>query len=121
MSSIFVQSLEIILIRGDIFIMKELFGLRLKALRERENLTQKQLAEKLDVVKASVSAYETGGVHPSLEILIKICNILDVSADYLLGLSDSKKFQFSHLSNEQVEIILRIINQFEQLHSLEDN
>ena len=49
-------------------------------------------------------------------MLIKICQYFNVSADYLLGLSDMKEFQISHLNDEQVEIILNIIRQFEQIN-----
>ena len=95
----------------------ELFGLRLKTLRVQKDLTQNQFAKKLEITRSSVSYYEKNAIYPSIEILIKICQYFDVSADFLLGLSDTKDFQFSHLTDEQVEIILKTINQFEQLNS----
>ena len=95
--------------------MIELFGTRLKTIRLRKNLNQNQLAKKLDITRSSVSCYERGGIYPSLETLIKICKLFDVSADFLLGLSETEEFKMSHLSDEQVNIILNIINQFEQI------
>ncbi len=94
----------------------ELFGIRLKTLRLRKELTQNQLAKKLDITRSSVSYYEKGAIYPSVEILIKICQYFNVSADFLLGLSDMKEFQISHLADEQVEILLNLIHQFEQLN-----
>ena len=96
----------------------ELFGLRLKTLRQEKGLTQQQLAERLNVVKASVSGYEQNAIHPSAEMLIQICKFFDVSADYLLGLSDTREFKMSPLTDEQITIILGTINQFERLNDL---
>ena len=94
----------------------ELFGLRLKTLRVQKGLTQNQLAEKLDITRSAVSYYEKNATYPSIDILMKICRYFDVSADFLLGLSETKDFQISHLTDEQVQIILNIIHQFEQIN-----
>jgi len=90
----------------------ELFGLRLKALRLNKNLTQEQLGDKLGIVGGSVSGYEKGTIYPSVEVLIEICKYFDVSANYMLGLSNSMDFELSPLSDEQIAIILSIIDQF---------
>jgi transcriptional regulator with XRE-family HTH domain len=95
----------------------ELFGLRLKSVRTAKGFTQKQLAEKLEVVKASVSSYEQNTNSPSLETFIKLCKIFDVSADFLLGLSDNMEVEMSHLTDEQVSLIMNLINQFERLNN----
>ena len=50
--------------------------------------TQKQLAEKLNVDNSNISKWKKGENIPSLEIFYELCKILDVSADYLLGLDD---------------------------------
>lgn len=52
-------------------------------------IKQTELAEKIGVSKQCVSDYKSGKSVPSLETLYLICKVLDVSADYLLGLSDS--------------------------------
>ncbi len=51
-------------------------------------ITQVQLAEKLDISRQAITNLKIGTSLPSLELLYKICKVLDVSADYLLGLSD---------------------------------
>ena len=96
----------------------ELLGLRLKTLRQEKGLTQQQLAEKLNVVKASVSGYEQSSIHPSAEVLIQICKYFNVSADYLLGLSDTVEFKMSPLTDEQITILMGTINQFERLNNI---
>lgn len=60
------------------------FGTTLKELRQRAGLTQKQLADKLWLSKATVSYYEQSLRYPSPEILIKLSKIFHVSSDYLL-------------------------------------
>ena len=46
------------------------FGERLRDLRHEKHMTQKQLADKLDLVKGTISAYEQGKKYPSIEVLI---------------------------------------------------
>lgn len=57
----------------------------LKELREKKGFTQKQLSEALYLSKTAVSQYENGTHTPSIETLIKLADIFDVSIDYLLG------------------------------------
>ena len=50
--------------------------------------TQTEIAKEIRVSKQCISDYKSGKSLPSLETLFLICRCLDVSADYLLGLSD---------------------------------
>lgn len=52
------------------------------------NKTQKQLADEASVSKQCISDYKSGKSVPSVQTLFLLCKSLDVSADYLLGLSD---------------------------------
>ena len=49
-------------------------------------LTQKELAEKLDIHPTTVSKYMRQDKFPSLDTFAKLCKALDISADELLGL-----------------------------------
>ncbi|MBX0320138.1 helix-turn-helix domain-containing protein [Shouchella clausii] len=60
-------------------------GERIKSLREKEGLTQKQLAEKLELPHQNLSNYERNFRKPDYEALIKIAGHFEVSVDYLLG------------------------------------
>ncbi len=62
------------------------FHIRLLAARKAANLTQKEMAEKLNINRSTYTYYETGHTQPNPESLAKICQILRVSADSLLGL-----------------------------------
>lgn len=66
----------------------KIFCERLKELRKAEKLTQRDMAEKLNIVQPSYIRYENGTAEPSQETLIKIAEIFDVSVDYLLGRND---------------------------------
>jgi len=65
-----------------------LLSQRLKKLREIRNMTQKSLADILNVGTSTVAMWETGGRHPDYDTLIKIADLFDVSVDSLLGRTD---------------------------------
>ena len=63
-----------------------LIGKRIKALRTALGLTQKQLADELQISVQSIYRYETTEASIAQEILIQLATYFDVSSDYLLGL-----------------------------------
>ena len=65
-----------------------MYGERLRELRCVKGLTQKQLAEKLNISQKSLSKYERESLDLSTELIVRICRYFQVSADYLLGLDD---------------------------------
>jgi len=62
---------------------------RLKSLREKEKMTQSEIAKELGISQNTYSQYETGVRQPSLEILAKLAEFYFVSTDYILGLTDT--------------------------------
>lgn len=85
------------------------FGNVLKTLRLRNNMTQAQLSQKLDLTKSVINAYETGLRLPSYDVLIHIAQIFNVSTDYLLGLEHPQNIDLSGLSSEEVTALLNLI------------
>lgn len=63
-------------------------GRRLRLARQNLNLTQKELADKVGMGNRNYSKYESGWTYPPPHVLARLCEVLDVSSDYLLGLSD---------------------------------
>lgn len=61
---------------------------RIKLLREEFNMTQQELADKLDGAKSTVAMYEKGDRKPSLEVLVKLSEIFNCSIDYILCKTD---------------------------------
>ena len=82
------------------------FGNKLKLLRLQDNMTQEQLAQKLNLTKSVISAYETGLRLPSYDVLIRIAKIFNVSTDYLLGLEHKQEVDLSGLSQEEINALL---------------
>lgn len=89
----------------------EVLAARLKKLREQNKAfnkewTQGYVADKLCVARVTYTAYENGTKQPTLETLISIADIFDVSIDYLLGRSIQKSFdEVDSYINEFVDII----------------
>lgn len=67
------------------------FHERIRALREDNDIKQKDIAKLLNMNQRKVSRLETKATEPTPEEIIRYCKIFDVSADYILGLSDKKK------------------------------
>lgn len=61
------------------------FQKTLLELRKLNNLTQKQVASQLGISQPSYIRYENGKAEPSLENLVKLADLFDVSIDYLCG------------------------------------
>ena len=59
-------------------------GDRIRETRKKQGLTQEQLSEKIDITLEYMSQIERGLKTPSMQVFIKLVEILDVSADYLL-------------------------------------
>lgn len=59
-------------------------GDRVQDTRKNRGLTQEQLAEKVDITVEYMSQIERGLKTPSMQVFIKLVEVLDVSADYLL-------------------------------------
>ena len=69
-------------------------GKNIRDLRERNNLTQEELAGKLYVTRQTVSNYETGKSRPDVDMILKIADIMDVDANtvfYGIPLPESKQ------------------------------
>lgn len=66
--------------------MRYEIGSRIRKYREENNLSQKQLAEKIGVSNSRVSNWEQGLNRPDADILAAICVALDVSPSILLGI-----------------------------------
>lgn len=64
---------------------------RIRDLREDHDLTQKQIAQKLNCSQQVYSNYELGQRDIPTDILIKLSNLYKVSVDYILGITDKPK------------------------------
>lgn len=66
----------------------ETFGTRLDFIMSSRNISNQSLARRLFMAVSTISGYRTGRRSPNVDDLARIAIALDVSADYLIGLSD---------------------------------
>ncbi len=62
--------------------------IRLRECIKNAHYSQKEIAKAIDVSPQTVSKYMKHDIFPALDTLAKLCKLLDVSSDYILGLSD---------------------------------
>lgn len=70
--------------------MTAMFAQRLRELRIEKDLSQKELADVLDISNRTISMYETGNSEPNVDILVKLSKFFEVTSDYLVGFVDDK-------------------------------
>lgn len=88
---------------------------KIKELREANNLTQTELAKKLNITRSSVNAWEMGISVPSTTYLVELANLFKVSTDYLLGLPTNNSIDISKLTSKETMIIYELIQYFQSL------
>ncbi len=64
--------------------------LRLKELREDNDLTQKEVADYLQMKQPQYSRYETGQRDIPTDVLIRLAKLYKTSVDYILGITNNK-------------------------------
>lgn len=65
--------------------------MRIKDLREDNDLTQRELAEYLHIKQNTYSQYENGQRQLPIDVLISLAKYYKTSTDYILGLTDKQK------------------------------
>ncbi|HLT75086.1 MAG TPA: helix-turn-helix domain-containing protein [Ohtaekwangia sp.] len=72
------------------------FGENLRRAREKKGFSQQQLADRINAIakttlkRNTISSYESGNSHPSFTLLVAMVEVLDVSADELLGIAKER-------------------------------
>ncbi len=90
------------------------FGLRLKELRQTKRMTQKQVAERLKLGVSTVSGYENNTKTPSLETLIDLARLYNVSTDYLLGVDNRPMLYLDGFTPKQARLIRELLDSFRE-------
>lgn len=68
---------------------KSVFASRLRQLRRQCGITQKEIAQSMNIDRSTYAYYETDKTNPDLNTLRRLALIFQVSADYLLGIDDT--------------------------------
>lgn len=88
------------------------FGLRLKTLRTEKNLTQAQVAKRVNLTASTISAYENNTKSPTIDTLAGLAMLFGVTADYLLGLEKRRMVFIDDLTDRQVESLNLLLMEF---------
>ena len=89
----------------------DLLGERIKYARTGKGLTLEKLSEKIDISRNFLWEIEDGRKAPALPTFYKICDSLDVSADFLLGFSPNDN---TNTENNPASSILNSIKNFNE-------
>lgn len=87
---------------------------RIKELREKNDLTQTELAKRMNVTRSSVNAWEMGISIPSTEKIVELTLILHTTSDYLLGINNDEILPIYKYSSEEKELIYQMISYFDK-------
>lgn len=88
---------------------------RLRSMREKYALSQRDVANLLHVSPSLISGYETGERTPSVEVLLQLSNIFCCSCDYLLGKNMNVPeiaFSVDALTPSQIRILKALTEEF---------
>ncbi len=88
-----------------------MFAHKLRALRNEAGYTQAQLGNILGISTSCVGMYEQGRREPDAAMLMRICSVFSVNADYLLGADCSRELrspiQLEDIISDMREVLLR--------------
>lgn len=88
------------------------FGANLKEIRKSKKLTQKKLAEKINVTESTICRYEANTLTPSYEGLISLAAVLNVPIEYLFSSDRKNNVSMYGLSETQAEIVKNLTEMF---------
>ena len=81
--------------------IKEILSGRVRTLRTVSRMTQKQVAQILNLDRSTYAYYETATTYPDYATLVRLAKMYRGSADYLLGMKDSPEMQTTALAQEE--------------------
>lgn len=84
-------------------------GSRLRKLLEINNMTQAELAKKMDTTTATLSRYVTGKRQPKGEIVAKMAYLLNTTSDYILTGKESDESALNNRDKKDIEKDLKKI------------
>jgi len=87
---------------------------RIRLLREKNGITQTQLAKRLNITRSSVNAWEMGLAVPSTITLVAIAQTFRVSTDWLLGLEQNYRLDIDSFSPREQKLIYDLLDYFRE-------
>lgn len=101
--------------------MNHSIGKRIKILRLENNLTQEELAKKINTLRSNIANYENNKNNPSIVVLEKLSKIFNCSTDYLLGITNNPTLvrDFANLPNVSTDYLRKESNIHDPINNLE--
>ncbi|WP_165364229.1 helix-turn-helix transcriptional regulator [Sporolactobacillus sp. Y61] len=97
--------------------MANTLGIRIRFLRDEKNLSQREMADQLNISNVQLNRYESGARKPDPDMLVQIADYLNVTTDYLLGRTSSvRESDVPYLTREDS----RFIQKAKHVHGLMD-
>lgn len=93
-------------------------GKIIRELRESRSWSQVTLAKQLGVTKQCISNWENGNIQPSVDALVRLADVFDVSTDYLIGHDNKKIIDFADVSMKDAAFINQMIKYIQELNRL---
>ena len=90
------------------------FGNHLRMLRERYGISQEELGRRVGRAGSVISNYENNLKLPSLDVLITMSEIYNVSLDYLVGFNKEDQVLLTNMTEEQRDLVHRLIKELKQ-------
>ena len=87
---------------------------KIRYFRDKLGLTQTDLAKRLGISRSAVNAWEMALSSPSLANIVEMARIFHVTVDSLLNSTERQLVDISDLSNEEQELVLRLVDCFEK-------
>lgn len=82
---------------------------KIKLLRTERNLTQNDVAKELGITRSSVNAWERGISVPSIQYIVELALLFNVSSDFLLEIPEHSSVSTEGLSEKEVSVVVEII------------
>ena len=92
-----------------------MLGIRIKDLRKEFGLSQVELAMRMEVTKQTISNWENENIQPSIDMLVGLSNVFNVTTDYLLGLDDVPRLSIEGLPMSFAAHLAQLIEDFRNL------
>ncbi len=87
---------------------------KIRYFRDKLGLTQTDLAKRLGISRSAVNAWEMSLSSPSLANIVEMSRIFHTTVDSLIGTDDRLLVDVTPLSNEERELVLRLVSCFQK-------
>lgn len=93
---------------------------KIKTLREKQGLTQAELAKRLGITRSGVNAWEMGITTPSTQYVVQLAVLFKVSTDYLLGITKTASISVDGLTDREIASVVEVVQCYRERKNISD-